>query len=369
MRRTLGTIAALAGWLCIPLSAVSAVVTSRMGGLSPESNGLTPDSVYGIPADLVLWVVVGAALLAAIPVVLTTLTESSWLPLFGVAAVLTLAGVALLPDELGRAYSLAMLPGAVLFGLAGWLIGSAQPAPKAAATNEKVLAVGPPVLAAPVLAAPFSPAVAPVAPEAALAAPEATQVGPEAAAPVAPEAAPVAPEAAPVAPEAAVPAAAMPIPPEADAAGIECAWCSTRNPSGAAQCSSCGAPLDERTFPADEPIPGVTAVAPEYRAYQAKAAKKKKRPSILSAILDNPQQRLVADDLPSQPGALTPPSKEVREQMDRIAFEIASGVAAADPGWTPSPPGGESSEHLEADPATELPMGPSNQDDQPAAGD
>jgi hypothetical protein len=136
MQRIFGAIAVFLGWLCIPLSAVFGLAGSQFLGLDHTEGALPPSNVYGMPEIVLLWGIVALAVFASIPVASAIFAANPRTRLYGTAAILTIAAVVLLPDELGRFYSVALLPGAGLFAAGGWLIpqaGAIDPAAGSAA--------------------------------------------------------------------------------------------------------------------------------------------------------------------------------------------------------------------------------------------
>jgi hypothetical protein len=237
-------------------------------------------------------------------------------------------GVALLPDDLGRAYAAALIPGAALLAAGGWWIH------QAGAIGDEAGPTIPTDIGAPG-------AVAGLAPEpAAVLAPEpAARLEPEPAGPaplagVPSDARPVAPAAASgkrsISRSARAPATSR------QAIDAECPWCSARIPTGAERCPSCGAALVSGAELSVVPIPGVTDIAPELRAYREKVERQRKRPGILSMVLGDPDERLFASPGGRfDPSALRPPSAEVRAEMERLDQEIA-GASAVGPSPAPA---------------------------------
>ncbi len=166
--------------------------------------------------------------------------------LYLAAAVMAAVGVALLPDDLGRAYAAALIPGAALFAAGGWwthqagAIGDEAGPPVRTDTAAPAPAAGlAPELAAALAPEPAGPAAG-LAPELAAAhAPE--PAGPASIAGVPSDTESAASAAAPGERPAARSARASAKPPKA--ADAECPWCSARIAVGAERCPSCGAAL------------------------------------------------------------------------------------------------------------------------------
>jgi len=74
------------------------------------SRALPPSGVYGVPAVAVLWVAVGTAVVTAVPAGAAMFARDPSRRLYVAAAVMAALGVALLPDDLGRAYAAALIP-------------------------------------------------------------------------------------------------------------------------------------------------------------------------------------------------------------------------------------------------------------------
>ena len=68
MQRIFGALAVFGGWLCIPLAGLSGLITTEWMGLSHTEGALPPQSLYGIPAILVMWLLVAVALVSLLPV-------------------------------------------------------------------------------------------------------------------------------------------------------------------------------------------------------------------------------------------------------------------------------------------------------------
>lgn len=368
MQRVFGMLAVFGGWLCLLLAVFSGLIATQFLGLDHVEGALPPNALYGIPALMVMWVAIVVAIVAAVPVGAAMFHKDPSSRLYVVAAVMAVLGLALIPDELGRAYAAALLPGAALFAAGGWLIHEAgEINPDAVGTAAEAAETAVPAPTAPVwqLAAPNAtlPLVAPpdLAPplDELVAATRATEAAPTvaapadgpldltyeivAASPAAPEAS--SPDAAARVDEMAAPAS-MPVSAEPQSDDAECPWCSARLSVGVDRCPSCGAALSAAADLAAVPIPGVTAIAPELAAYKEKVAHHKKRQGILSMMLSEPDARLFVSSVePADGDALRPPSAEVRAEMDRFDRELAAGspsgqatvpeTGTTDPGATP----------------------------------
>jgi hypothetical protein len=125
MQRVFGILAIFGGWLCILLAVFFGLIATQFMGLDHIEGALPPNALYGIPAVMVMWVAIGVAILAAVPVGAAMFHKDPSNRLYVVAAVMGVLGVALIPDDLGRAYAVALIPGAALFAAGGWLIHEA----------------------------------------------------------------------------------------------------------------------------------------------------------------------------------------------------------------------------------------------------
>jgi hypothetical protein len=302
MQRVFGALAIFGGWLCILLSALFGLIATQFLGLDHVEGDLPPSGLYGVPAVVVVWVAIATAVLAAVPVATAVFAPDPSRRLYIAAAVMGITGVALLPDELGRAYSAAILPGAALFAAGGWwthqagAIGAESDALVRTGTPATEPAPGlPPEMSGPGPIASSSSGAGSVPPASA----PGNRTGRRQARASAKSRA---------------------------AADAECPWCSARVVAGAERCPSCGAALISRTEAVEVPISGVTAVAPELRVYQEKVALAKKRPGLMSLVMGEPDDRLVAPGEPVDLEVLRPPSAEVRAEMERLDREIAAGT-------------------------------------------
>jgi hypothetical protein len=329
-------LAIFGGWLCILVSAAFGLITTQFLGLDHVEGPLPPSGVYGVPAVVVLWIALGTAALTAVPAGAAMFARDPSRRLYVAAAVMAAVGVVLLPDDLGRAYAAALIPGAALLAAGGWWTH------QAGAIGDEA---GPTIRTD--MGAPGA--------EAGLEPEPAAGLAPEPAAVLAPEpAVRLEPEPAGPAPLAGVPSEAQPVAPAAasgkrstsgsarapatsrEATDAECPWCSARIAAGAERCPSCGAVLTSGAELTVAPIPGVTDIAPELRAYREKVERQRKRPGILSMVLGDPDDRLFASPGGRfDPSALRPPSAEVRAEMERLDREIA-GASAVGPSAAPA---------------------------------
>ncbi len=306
MQRLFGTIAILAGWLSIPIGAVSGLVASQFFGLSHVEGDLAPSAVYGISGAVVLWTFVGAAFLAALPVLRAVVATDPRRPVRLLAAAMLIVGLALVPDELGRAFGLPLVAGAACMWVGGDLI-----------RRESVSA------ATAVPADAQTPADGVEDPAAMETTPRPSPAG-ESAAP-----------------------AAQPAPGRGgrrsarkrDSGQRICPWCSAQVPAGAATCPNCQAMLDEPTADGFS-IPGLTEVQPSLRRYAEDVKSKKKRPSVLGIMFSDTQIPPAVDPpAPSDAAALQPPSAAIKAEMARLDAEIASGEMSFDASEPPAEPG------------------------------
>ena len=314
MQRIFAALAMFGGWLSILVGVAFGLVATQLLGLDHTEGDFPAAGLYGVPAVLVMWFAIAAAMVAAVPVGAAMFAPDPSRRMYVAAAIMGAIGLAILPEELGRAYAAAILPGAGLLALGGWwakkagAIG-AQPAASAGTI---------PGATAPEPEPGYAPEPKPgSAPEASLLASStgggATGTG--LAAPVSTPAGNTKKTTARRSKRA--PAQAQTAP------DVACPWCSAQIPAGSEVCPICGAALTSSTL--EVAIPGVTAVDPELREYEAKVAGRKKRPSLLSLVLSEPEGKLfAAGQEPVDSLALRPPSAEVRAEMERIDREIAT---------------------------------------------
>jgi hypothetical protein len=294
-----GPIAILGGWLCICLGVFSGLIRSGFLGLANADGTLRPQTVYVFPAAVVLWVFVGAALLAALPLGLAMLTPDTRRGTYATAAVMACVGLGLMPDDLGRAFGLPLLPGAALVAFGGWLthVDSVSADIRAGqATGGPGVRVG----------------------DGGATGLE-SQVGDGGA----------------TRPESQVselvqPAGRRTAPRLRSTSDRDCPWCSARIPAGASTCPACHATVDPDETTDSIHVPGLTEVSPELRAYAEQVRAGRKKRSSLSILLNSPSAPRAAD-LPelSEPDALRPPSAAVRAEMLRLDAEIAARAESA----------------------------------------
>jgi hypothetical protein len=117
-----------------------------------------------------------------------------------------------------------------------------------------------------------------------------------------------------------------PEPATRDESTATCPWCSGSIAAGDERCPSCGATLVDLAASQEEPIPGVTAVAPEYREFERKATVKKPKPSLLSLFAGESERKPVPQAAePVDPATIAPPSDKVRAAMEQLDRAIAAG--------------------------------------------
>ena len=297
MQRVFGALAIFGGWLCILLSAVFGLVASQFLGLDHFEGSPPPAGLYGVPAVVVLWIAVAAAIVSAVPAASAMFAPDPSRRLYAAAMVMGVIGVAILPDELGRAYAAAIIPGAALFAAGAWWTHRAGPIGAEAASGSAGVGATEPWLG-----------------------PGPDPTGSVGVASLAPEPAPETP-----AKRSSGRAAKSHTKPKIEAE-TECPWCSARIVVGAERCPSCGAALISAAEVAAVVIPGVTAISPELREYQYRVAHQKKRPGVLSMVLGEFGDKGAGG--PVQDGdvaAFQPPSAEVRAEMVRLDREIDAG--------------------------------------------
>jgi hypothetical protein len=311
------------GWVSLGLGVMAGLVESQFLGLAHKEDALPPTDVYGITGAVVLWIFVAAAILLAVPMAMAMVAPDPRRNLRALAIGMAIAGIALVPDALGRFFGLPVVAGAAFVWLGGELIHREAIATGLGDTYRQA-GMTPAVYEAPAdPAAPIDLAVAAEAPDA-----------PIPAAPAAP-AAPAVP-AAPAAPPAS-PAPAAPVETRGKkgsrkkAAGPQrlCPWCSTSIPASATTCPNCQAIVD--TADGDSiALAGVTEVSPALQRY-AEKARSGKRTSLLSMIFSDPPMPPVMNaPEPSDADALRPPSAALKAEMARLDAEIAAGAVRFD---------------------------------------
>lgn len=314
MGKMRGPMAILGGWLCICLGVFTGLMRSGFLGLANPDGSLPPQTLYIFPAAVVFWVFAGAALVAALPLGLAMLTPDPRRGTYAAAAVLATLGLGLMPDDLGRAFGLPLLPGAALVAFGGWLThrDSASAEMRAGtATGGAEGRVGD---------------GGTTGPEGHLSEPvqRAGRRTPER---------------------------------QRSTSDRDCPWCSARVPAGASTCPACHATIDPDEAADSIHLPGLTEVAPELRAYAEQVRAGRKKRSSLSILLNSPSTPQ-APDLPelSEPDALRPPSAAVRAEMLRLDAEIAARAESA-AGVIP-PDAGPSAPSVDATDSTAAPPQP-----------
>jgi hypothetical protein len=310
MQRIFGALAVFGGWLCILLSALLGLVATEFLGLNHIEGDLPPSGIYGVPAVIVLWTVIAIAILTIVPVAGAIFAPDPRRPLNWAAWTMAIVGFAMLPDELGRAYAAAILPGAALLAVGGRLIHEAGPIDTTAGER----------------AAPEPATVAAPAPEPVMATEPAQATEPA---------------------RATKRSTRKPAGdaggPSAQPDGPACPWCSAGIPAGAERCPNCGATMKPGQVAETVAIPGLTAVSPELRDYADRVARQKKRPGLRSLIFDEGDDRVMTTAGGGvDPSVFKPPSDEVRAEMERLDREIAAGTQAATAAAAPSQPSPES---------------------------
>ncbi len=340
MPRVFGVLAIFGGWSCIMLSAVFGLIATQFLDLDHVEGVLPPSGVYGVPSVAVMWITIGTAVVTAVPFGAAMFAADPSRRLYAAAAVMAVVGVVLLPDDLGRAYAAALIPGAGLLALGGWWTHQAgaiggkfpaaiEPAPVPAASQpapaSAVVAALDPVFAAAGVPA-FGAAVGAASGAASVGGPgggaPSESISADSPSPV------PAPASSATARSARAAAKAR------KAATAECPWCSAQIAAGLDRCPSCGAALTAGAELAVIAIPGVTDVAPELRSYQERVERQKKRVGILSMVLSNSGDALFAGSGgPVDADAVRPPSADVKAEMERFDREISAareaGAAAA----------------------------------------
>jgi hypothetical protein len=120
--RIFGITAVFVGWLSLGIGAGAGLVVSEFFGLNYVDGPLPPITVYGISGAVVLWALVAAAVVTAVPMAMAMVADDPRRSLFVWAVVMAVIAVALVPDPLGRAFGLPLLGGAVCLVVGGELI-------------------------------------------------------------------------------------------------------------------------------------------------------------------------------------------------------------------------------------------------------
>jgi len=330
VRRVHAAIAIFAGWASIPLGAVAGFAASQFLGLNVVEGPMPTENVYGISAVVVLWVFVAATLFTTIPLATAVFAVNPQRSVYATASVMAVIGVALLPDELGRAFGFPILVGAAAMAYGGRLLlleATANGANATAGAGAGRSGQTPTWIFDTIELAGDETTDPTAGPVAAIDSATSGQLepaigySPASAMPGARPAFPALSEAAPSRPKATRRTGSK------IEAGMTCQWCSAVVPVDSTTCPSCKAPLNGPDTQSMT-IPGVTEVLPELRAYAAQARSGKKRPSLLKMMFsDTPVPQAIAAPPPSDAAALRPPSRELRAEMARLDAEIAAGRA------------------------------------------
>jgi hypothetical protein len=291
---------------------MSGLISSQFFGLTHKEGDLPPMSVYGITGAVVLWVFVAAAVLLAVPLAVAMFAPDPRLRLRLMAVLMALAGVALIPDALGRTFGLPIVAGAVCLWVGGEMIHREAVARGLTKSESRT-----PALAFAAEAARSSNASAPAGPESATATPA---------------------DPPPTSAESPVPSVAA-TPPRQPAKALKqsakapkhaCPWCSAAVRANAETCPNCHATLNAPAADAI-PIPGLTEVPPELRRYAEDSHSGKKRGNLLSTIFGGSSIPVVTNpEPPSDAAALLPPSPALMAEMARLDAEIAAGAKSLD---------------------------------------
>ena len=327
MQRVFGSIAIFAGWLSLGIGAMAGMAVSQFFGLNHVEGPLPPLGVYGISGAVVLWAFIGAAVLMAAPMAMAMVAPDPQRNLRYAAVAMAIVGVALVPDELGRAFGLPLLAGAACLWAGGELIHGEAVAVGSVAGHTQT-----PQLS-------WEPCAAPTSTEPPAATPRLASASPAGSPPQTTLSAVPPAIAATPSPQAPGPTAERGRGKSRKKAKVPeglCPWCSAAVPPNSESCPSCHAALDA-TAAGSVSIPGVTEVAPSLQEYDRQARRGKKT-SLLSMIFSDPPLPGPAASLsdsvsPSDAAAVRPPSPELRAEMARLDAEIAAGLV---PLGTPS---------------------------------
>ncbi|HEX7491998.1 MAG TPA: hypothetical protein VF337_09885 [Candidatus Limnocylindrales bacterium] len=283
MERILGAIAIFAGWLAVPAGAITGLFASEFLGLAHKEGSPPPLAVYGMSAGVVLWVFVFAAFLTGFPLAYAMFAEDPRWRLRVIAVAMTMCGLGLLLDPLGRAFGLPLFVGAACLWAGGELI------------HKEALAIR------------------------SVAAPEATDAAfVESQAPVDDLSSPE-----PIAAETRTRAQGKRS--RRDTSKTVCPWCSAEVPAQAQTCPECQASLGESDV-VGLGIPGLTEVQPSLRKYLEESRAGKKRGGILRTVFSGSDSGAPVSTIPpSDAAAILPPSARIKAEMARLDAEIASG--------------------------------------------
>jgi hypothetical protein len=294
VHRIFGVTAIFVGWLSLGIGAMAGLVVSDFFGLNHVEGPLPPIAVYGVSGAVVLWTLVAAAVVTAIPMAKAMVADDPRRSLGVWAVAMAVVGVAMIPDPLGRAFGLPLVGGAVCLLIGGELIHR-ETLVTGSATNVEEMP-SPSIVS-------FPPGTA--GPETAPAVPSVPQLQSRGAATE-------------------NDGRTNSTPP--DEFERLCPWCSTEVSATQSTCPNCGAVLDSPA--ADEvPIPGLTVVPPELRRYAEAARGKKRGMGLLGVIFGQDTIPTDRNALPpSEPAALEPPSRALKNEMARLDAEIAAGA-------------------------------------------
>lgn len=151
-----------------------------------------------------------------------------------------------------------------------------------------------------------------------------------------------------------VPAMSVEEPAADPSAAAACPWCSAAVPAGVVRCPACGATIQA----AEEPqLPGVTAIDPQVVLWSVRSMERRRQNKLFTWLSGDAEPEVT---MPPAPGALDPPSPEVRREMLRLALAAELSDLAAEVDAI------QADELLEGrgpkpgtDPAGEPPTGPS----------
>jgi hypothetical protein len=303
LQRTFGAIAIFAGWLSFVGGAMAGLFSSDLLGLAHNEGIAPPLAVHGISAAMIVWLFIFAAFLASFPLAYAIFAQDPRRRLRVIAVAMTICGLGLAIDPLGRSFGLPLVAGAVCLVIGGELVYREAAASDTAADTAAV-------------------ATEPYA-ESLARAPMTTEpyAEPQAGAPMTTEAfeppTAVSVDAAPKARPRAVGKRGHQASPK-----TICPWCSADVPADAQTCTTCLATLKEADAVA-LPIPGVTEVQPTLRKYLEDSRAGKKKVGVLQTVFGKSDSSApVSNVAPSDESALRPPSAEIKLEMARLDLEI-----------------------------------------------
>lgn len=299
MQRTFGAIAIFAGWLSFVGGAMAGLFSSDLLGLAHNEGIAPPLAVHGISAAVIIWLFIFAAFLASFPLAYAIFAQDPRRRLRVIAVAMTICGLGLAIDPLGRSFGLPLVAGAVCLVIGGELVYRETAASDTPAVASEAYAESHTEVPITTEAYAESHTGAPMTTEA-FESPTAVSV-----------------ETAPKARPRAVAKRGRQASPK-----TICPWCSADVPADAQTCPACLATLKEADV-VSLSIPGVTEVQPTLRKYLEDSRAGKKKVGVLQTVFGKSDSSApVSNIAPSDESALRPPSAEIKLEMARLDLEI-----------------------------------------------